>query len=339
MKKLKLYIFSSFCLTLFILSESKPFMEWWTDYRVYDLNMPFARAKYGDMYSGCFLPQYIDSSARKLREYTSTKNLIDLYVLHDSYLENKIKKENFIGVNKLTLVNYRSENSQIKLNKKNKNILIIECSERTADWRITDTSITFQHFLIHKQKKVAEKTQKKNFISRFFNPYIDQNLELNLFDYELIRPIKEAKANLNFTLFERLPKDITVSRDKNYLLLTETVDINYFQSSFRKVSDQEIVNIVYMMNLTEIHYKKLGFDDVYFSIIPNPVSIVDTERDWYNYKIARIKNTSWRHVKFIDVFDVFKTSRKRVYRRDDSHWNSNGVQLWVDQVNSNLLNY
>ena len=37
-----------------------------------------------------------------------------------------------------------------QLNKKQKNILIIECSERTADWRLTDTVLAYPKLYIKK---------------------------------------------------------------------------------------------------------------------------------------------------------------------------------------------
>lgn len=342
MKKIRLYIFSFLFLLLFVLSQSTSFMEWWADYRVQKLHAPYTRVRYGDIYSSCFLPQFMDTTHKKLREYKTTKTNIDLYMLHDSYLGGQIKKENFIGVDKLILSDFRGEGVCACLNRKKKNILIIECSERMADWRLTDTSLSYPKLYTKRTKtlkNIPRQKKEKSLLKIFFNPFINQNLEFILFDYEFFKLLKETKAKTNFKTFDKLPADIAVSSDKKYLLLNETIDLQRFESSFRWLSNPDIDNIVYLINLTEIHYKNLGFDEVYFSIIPNPVSIIDTERYLYNYKISRIKNTIWLNAKFIDVFDIFKKSKKRVYRRDDSHWNNYGLQLWVDQVNSKLLSY
>lgn len=340
MKKLKLYIFSFLCLLIFIFSQSTPLMEKWADFRVQKLHIPFARARYGDLYSGCFLRQYMDTANHlKLKEYKTTRNNIDLYILHDSYLANHLKKENFIGVDTLILSDLRDKGVCFNLNKKKKNILIIECSERTADWRLTDTALSYPKLypcnsVIRKTKEINE-----NFIKYFFNPFINQNLEFNLFDYEFFKPVKETKAKVNFNLFNRVPPDVAVSANSKYLFLAETVDPARYESSFRNMGEIEIVKIVYLMNLTEEHYKKLGFEKVYFSIIPNPVSILDQGRMPYNHKIERIRNTTWMKCGFIDVYDMFRNTKKQIYRKDDSHWNTYGVQLWVNEVNAELLSY
>ena len=343
MKKARLYSFSFLCLSVFVLSQSTPFMQWWSDYRIYQLHIPFTRARYGDLYSGCFLSQYIDTAAtKKLTEYKTSRKNIDLYILHDSYLAYQLKKENFIGVDKLILSDFRGDGKQIRLDRSKKNILIIESSERSSDWHFTDTAFMFSKIYINKpkiEKDKSAKTKGNPFINYFFNPFVNQNLEFNLFDYELFKPLKETKAKLIFNYFNKVPKDIAVSSNRNYLLLNETVDNNFVESSFRWLSNEQIDFIVNTMNRINLYYKNIGFDEVYFSIIPNPVSIIDSERLPYNHKIERIKNTDWLHAKFIDVYDVFKNSKKQIYRRDDSHWNGNGVQLWVNEVNTKFLAY
>src|ERR1700752_494457 len=236
MKKLLLYLFSFLCLSLFALSQSKSFMEWWADYRLQKLHLPYTRSLYGDLYSSCFLPQYMDTAYHlKLTEYKTSKKNIDLYILHDSYLAIPLKKENFIGVDSLILSDFRGDGVRFKLNKKKKNILIIECSERTAEWRINDIQSTYKKLYTGKlpsQENENIKTQWKNYTKYLFNPLINQNLEFNLFDYEFLKPIKEAKAVLNFKWFNRTPKDVAVTGDKKYLLLNETVDPHQFESSF-----------------------------------------------------------------------------------------------------------
>lgn len=339
MKKLTLYLFSFLCLLLFVISQSKSFMEWWADYRLNKLHLPFTRAKYGDLYSGCFLPQFMDTATHKLTTYRSSRNKIDLYILHDSYLEGKVKKENFIGVDKLIMSNMSGNGVPVKLDKTKKNILILECSERTADWRLTDTATSFHKFIFGAKDSMALKKEKTPFINYFFNPFINYNIEFNLFDYEFLRPIKETKAKLNYALFERVPKDIVVSTDKQYLFLGETVDPSRIESSFRPITFEQTDFIAKRMNITRNYFRRKGFSEVYFAIIPNPVSILDRERMNYNYKLFYIEFSSYSKFKSIDVYGLFKNSGKKVYRRDDSHWNSTGLQMWVNEVNSRLITY
>jgi hypothetical protein len=317
-------------------------MEWWADLRVQKLNMPYSRYIYGDLYSSCFLPQFMDTAYHpKLKEYKTSRNKIDLYILHDSYLgDGQIKKENFIGVDSLVLSDFRGEGVHFNLNKKKKNILIIECSERTAEWRIKDTALCYPKLYSGKMPVYDKKPNAYVIdLKSIFNPMLNYNLEFNLFDYEFLKPVKEAKAILNFNLFNRVPPDVTLSTDKKYLFLNETVNPNRSESSFWWMPEKSIIEIVYMLNFTNEHYKKSGFDKIYLSIVPNPVSILDYKRSTYNHKLERIRRTDWMHCGFIDVFDVFLKTKKQIYRRDDSHWNSYGIQLWVNQVNAEFLKY
>jgi hypothetical protein len=344
MKKVRLYIFSCLCLLVFICSESKSFMEWWADYRIQKLHAPFTRARYGDLYSGCFLPQFMDTArGKELTEYKTKQKNTDLYILHDSYLANQLKKENFIGVDTLITSDFRGEGVQFKLNKNKKNILIIECSERMIEWRTSDTASAFSKLYTEKPSSdSAEKTRKKNksFVDYLFNPMIDRNIEFNLFDYEIFRPFKEIKAQINYNLFDKIPSNTAISSDKKYLFLNETVDPKSPISSFWLLLDPNVASIVNNMNTIYTHYKKLGFTVVYFSFIPNPVTILDRNRNrnsFYNYKIGRIKDSKILLAECIHVVTIFNDSKKQIYRRDDSHWNRNGIQLWVNEVNAKLI--
>jgi hypothetical protein len=178
--------------------------------------------------------------------------------------------------------------------------------------------------------------ENNNYLQCIFNPHINSNIEFNLFDYELFRPVKEWKALLNYKLFKRIPKDIAISTNGKYLLLNETVDPYLPNSSFCRVEDAEINTLAWQMNLIKEHYKQGGFTDVYFSFIPNTVSIVDGDRNGYNHKLERIQGNYFLEANYLDIYHLFKKSQQRLYRRDDSHWNGNGLQLWVNKVNEKL---
>ncbi|MGZ6488828.1 MAG: hypothetical protein ACXVDU_02475 [Bacteroidia bacterium] len=314
-------------------------MEWWSTVK----QEKFAsgkKSRMGDLYKISFLTGFTDTIDNvKLAEYKTAKHPIDLYILHDSYLEGRLKKENFVGVDTLVMSHYAGAGVKVNLNKKKYNILILECSERTIDWRMRDVSLLYPK-LYTKQPPVDIKNglpeEWKNY---FFNPVINQNLEFNLYNYELFAPVKEFKANLIYSLFHKTPNDVAVSSNGKYLLLNETVNPSYNESSFRRLTNANIDETTYNMNLREAYYRNMGFDKVYFSIIPNPVSIVDPWRihHLYNHKIERIKSVVWRNFPMIDVYNTFMTTKKHIYRRDDSHWNTSGVQLWVNEVNSQLL--
>lgn len=340
MKRVGLYIFSFVMLAVYALSLNRSFMEWWADFRTYTLHAPHTRARYGDLYSNCFLPGYTDTAYIPLKEYETKHGKTDLYILHDSYLTDKLKKENFIGVNKLVTEDYRDAEKYVTLDTSKTNILIIECSERTAEWRLTDTATMFARIKAVEEMPLNDVDLKDesgiSLLDRCFNPNINQNLEFSLYDYEWFRPVKELKAQINFSLFGRMPKEVTVSTNKYYLLLSETVDPELYASSFKPLNSSYEDWVIYMINVVYDHYKSQGFDEVYFSIIPNPVSIVDAQRMPYNHKIEVLENHPSLYAPYISMYFPFKNSYERIYRRDDSHWNGNGIQVWVDEVNKRM---
>jgi len=333
MKKVWLYIFSLACLLVYALSLNRAFMEWWADYRTYTLHAAHARARYGDLYSNCFLPGYMDTAYIPLKENKVAGNT-DLYIIHDSYLEGKILKENFIGLNKLVMADYRSGGGEVRPDKTKRNILVIECSERTAEWRLTDTLTILSRIDVSGKKLNGSAEQDgEPLLNYFFNPNINQNVEFMLYDYEYFIPVKNAKAWLNYVLFKRLPKDVSISTDEKYLLLNETVDPRSATGSFAPLDHAYLNYVTRCVNRLNAYYRSNGFDEVYFSVIPNPVSIVDEYRGPYNQKMGWLEKNNLLQGKYLSMYLVFKGARSRIYRTDDTHWNGNGLQLWVDEVN------
>ncbi len=334
MRKVWLYLFSFACLTVYILSLNRPFMEWWADFRTYKLNAAYAKARYGDLYSICFLPGYTDTTFTPLKKFDETGNT-DLYILHDSYLEGKIENNNFKGLNKLITVNYNTDGVNIVPDRSKKNILIIECSER-SDWRFTDTTSIFAKMSLSYRNRIPQAYEGEPLTNYFFNPNINQNLEFSLYDYEYFIPVKELKAQINYSLFRRIPKDVSVSTDEKYLFLSETTVPWYEASSFCTVNEQRIQIVTALINQVTARYKRNGFDEVYFSLIPNPVSIVDANRMTYNHKIEMLEKAHGLEAKYISVYNTFRDTKEKIYRNDDSHWNGKGLQLWVDEVNRTI---
>jgi hypothetical protein len=333
MRKTWFYISSYLLFAVLVLGHIRPFMEWWAEYRTNKLHAPYTRARYGDLFSSCFLPQFIDTgSYGKLEKYKSRYSIVDLYVLHDSYLANKVDKQNFVGIDSLLLVDFREEGTKVNPATGKKSILIIECAERSIEWRM-DSSVIYNKIITNSYKKQGEKKSKEGFR---FNSNINQNLEFLLFDYEWLKPIKEAKAETNFYIFNKTPPDVAISYDKKYLYLAETVDPSIYGSSFFPVSWAEIDQLAENLSKIRKHYLDAGFHEVYFSFVPNPVSVLEPWRGKYNHKMERIEESYAYGSPLIDVYKVFLESKKPVYRRDDSHWNTYGLQLWVNAVNQKL---
>lgn len=338
MRKAILYIISLCSLLVYSLSLHSPFMEWWALYRTYTLSAAPARARYGDLYSMSFLPGYVDTAFLPLKKYDQPGNT-DLYIIHDSYLADKLDKTNFKYINRLVTSDFRNGSTTFKLDDGRRNILIIECSERSIAWRLTDTANLFLRMhpaLPDYDPGIVEPGTDEFLMSLLFNPNINQNLEFSLYDYEWFIPIKEAKAWINYSLFKKLPPDVTISTNEKYLLLNETVDPRSNISSFAPLDRSYLDYVIKCQNYILQHCTKVGFDEVYFSLIPNPVTILDPNRMAYNHKIEFVEQNPQLKARVISVYSVFQNTNQQIYRRDDTHWNGRGIQLWVDEVNKRL---
>lgn len=170
-----------------------------------------------------------------------------------------------------------------------------------------------------------------------FNPNINQNLEYNLFNYNLVNPVRQWKAAMNYNLFARASGDVVIADDREYLFLRETVAKGLPESSYSKVSDEELRNIVNNLNDIYNYYINDGFSEIYLSVIPNPATILQPEQ--YNQLIPSIQSHPHLKMKTLNVYSRYKQTKGVIYRRGDTHWNNNGLQIWLQMVNAELLKY
>jgi hypothetical protein len=90
------------------------------------------------------------------------------------------------------------------------------------------------------------------------------------------------------------------------------------------------------MNRLYQYYRAKGFDEVYFSIIPNPVTILYPEMGKYNEIISRVMHHPNLKVPVIDVYDQFRSAAVRIYSKADTHWSVNGFNIWLNEFNKKL---
>ncbi|MBK9320363.1 MAG: hypothetical protein IPM91_17220 [Bacteroidetes bacterium] len=102
------------------------------------------------------------------------------------------------------------------------------------------------------------------------------------------------------------------------------------------MDSSEFQRIVNTLNKTREHYKNHGFDEVYFSFVPNPVSVVNPGMGAYNQLMPLLSNVDSSLFKKIDVYTLFKSNPKKYYAPNDTHWNSRGLQTWLDETNTEL---
>jgi hypothetical protein len=272
------------------------------------------------------------------------KNTV-LYLYGDSYTWH-LADSNFAGVQELKYIE-RSHGGVYHLDRSRRNVLVLEVAERALQVYYNSLRI-FDDF----KDSIAEKNTVNihcmpaslrpryaslltSPVDFFFNKLINQNLQCNLFNYNFIIPIFEYKAALNYYVFNRASGDVVISEDKNFLFLKQTVSREDIGSSYRPLQTNEIKQLVANFNAIYDHYKSKGFNEVYLSVIPNSATIVQPAG--YNNLIPLLQNDPDLKMKIIDIYHRFKNSPGNFYLPGDTHWNHNGLQLWLDVVNERLI--
>jgi hypothetical protein len=299
--------------------------------------------RYGDLFGLSYLSSFKHHSADSLKlPDCSNQKKIDLYEICDSYMFlffNSAKY--YCGVDKLTQIKTNEQEAlTTKLDTSKINVLLLEFSERNVRVLLEDSdymkNIISENYSNNSKPKFKEKI--KDAYHFLFNKDINTNLEYHICDYAIFTPIKELKANLNYKLFNTIDKDVKLSESGNYLFYTPTIDSSKISSSFQYVTDSEIKAIVASLNKIYLKANKLGFNKIYLSIIPNPVSILepDYNKMKYNYLITRIQNSRELQLPYVDAFSLFNAVKKGVYSPSDTHWSWTGAYIWLDKFNQDL---
>jgi hypothetical protein len=306
---------------------------------------PFASDKhrYGDLFGLAYLSAFKKPNKDSLkRPDCNFHQKIDLYAICDSYLFDFFDSSKFYcGIDKLTITktNYK-ESLVAKLNPSKINVLLLEFSERNIRDLIADSDYVKSLITLHSEKKQQEKWSEKikDFSHFLFNNMINVNLEYHLSDYSLLTPIKEFRADLNYKLFSSLDRNVKLSKNGKQLFYAITIDTTKASSSFECVSDHEIDIIIKRLNSIYSKAIKIGFNKMYLSIIPNPVSVIDPHYNnlKYNNLVNRIQNSNELKMPDIDIFPSFNRFKNSVYSTSDTHWNWNGAYIWLDKFNIEL---
>lgn len=345
MKKIFSYIVLVVFTMIYIVSSNDYLMKKLAQYR-YEVNSIWGADKYryGDLYGFSFLPQYKIPAVKKVIKgpVQPEKKTIDFYNMCDSYIWGFTPLDSLLyGVKKYQKTRWKyGDNIIATLDTSNVNFLLIEVTERQIRSVLSDTLYVFTKIRSPEEAAADKFSEHESIIQKaeryLFNPQIDQNLEFNLFDYSFFTPVKELKASLNQRVFGRVDPEIKISRDEEFLFYAPTVDSGVNTSSFEDIDENEIRKIVTNLNSIRQHYLNMGFDHVYLSMIPNPVSVIEPEYSNYNMLIKQIQNNKDLQVPYFDIFDEIKKNPKKYYYKTDSHWNYDGFELWLNLLNKEL---
>lgn len=352
MKRIAAYIVLFVSIVLYAISCSNTLTEDYTDAR-YDGPVMFSydKFRYGDLFGISFLPGYKFEQAKEptyvKKEKYNIPPVIDLYMINDSYLGFHLATDtNFYGIAKIYHKDwFDSVKIETVLDTNKINVLLFEVTERY--FRFISDSVTLKgEVQVYKdpgqlKKKTQQEEGKKqgfwdDIFSFIFNPQTNQNLEFNAFDYHFTTPVRELKAQLNYKLFNRIAKEVVVSDHNQNLYFDVTIDTTQKSSSFNYLPDEEVKSTIAYLNATYKYYKNLGFDEVYFTIVPNTVSILCPRRDKYNGLIPKITHDTNLIMPMIDLYEIFMKSPTPVYYRSDTHWNDDGFTIWLNEFHKRL---
>lgn len=347
MRKTISYIFIILGIGILYLSTSRTMMGKISSVRNDIDGGPFGthQTNEGDLVDMAFL-DYVPKFHSKLDyyfpkpDYNGPAN-INLYALGDSYI-HMAPDSAYAGVYKYRYAWRYLGGLAYTIDSSKKNILLIEVAERYIRSFLSGQDI---RWMVKPEEQTALQLSNRTYhyakfpipdnIGDLFNPYIDQNIEYNLFNYNFINPVRDAKAWFNYNVFNRASGNVSVSKNGQQLFLEETTQPKVIESSYSPVSDAEIDSIVDNLNEVYEFYTHNGFAEVYIALIPNPATIIQPVG--YNMLIPRIQDHPELKVKVIDIYTLYKQQNKPVYRTGDTHWNGYGHKLWLDAVNAMLI--
>ena len=333
---------------IYYCSNNPALIKSYTEFRYKSRCLYSDKFGYGDLYGMSYLSDYRIPSTHKIHAARQAfKNDIDLYLFCDSYLNDFIEKNHFYGVDSLYKIRWwelQTYKQITSLDKKKRNILVLEIAERRVriicsnySSNINMLKIDSTHSLPNTFSESDSKFSFSSFLTtHFFNPQINNNLELNLFDYKIFRPFRELKADFIFNLFNRVNNNVYLDTSKMFLYYMPTVSGEQNENVFFPVDSNEIKLICSTLNKVYSYYIGQGFNEIYLSIIPNTVTMVNPSIGKYNNLIPSLYALDSLRMCIFDVSKIYSNNPQKYYSRNDTHWNSKGLQAWVDNFNKIL---
>ncbi|SFE48868.1 hypothetical protein [Spirosoma endophyticum] len=293
--------------------------------------------RFGDLYRLSALPQFkqkqpICPPSNRSSDTASTH----LYLIGDSFSEPQRLSESDFRVSHFQRVAWEHP-QRIQLDPNKRNVLLIESVERhfREHFAIPVNELIVENDTSQTPNQQSSLSQQWN--REFHRKDVEERLESALFSHDWAFWIKEFKAALTLNWFDRAYTSVSLSKDKkNVFLHSDTDTSKVLNSSFSILTDREVNALVDSVNTTAERYQKLGFDEVYLSLIPNKASILERNRGDYNHLIERIQNSPRLKVPAVNTYDSFQKNATLVYLKSDTHWSCNGRAMWLTLVREKL---
>lgn len=316
---IKILSFLLGCFIIFIIVMSSN-SQWFTKLCSYLPSYP-----YGDLYLFSSMPGYqIPLNKYNISTDDTTKTNVALTILGDSYM--RTYDSSSFCAKQFQFVHWDNAPDTIpELDKSKINILIIETTERYCRFR----------FKILNPIVIGEKQIKKEDVAEI-KLSIEDNLQALITNKDFVMPLKELKSYMYLKCFDRFDVRVAKPDESGRLYLDETVNPELSSSCYYSVGEFEVNELVGNINILQNEARKMGFDRIYFSIIPNSASIYKLSELPYNNIIEKIQNNPKLKVPFIDAYHILKKQSNPVFYCNDSHWNSFGQRIWLTYTNELL---
>ncbi|MGA0558162.1 hypothetical protein ACO2Q8_15990 [Larkinella sp. VNQ87] len=297
--------------------------------------------RFGDLYRLANLPQFKNRQipCPPAMPANTPRKPVHFYIIGDSFSEPPRVTINDLPVERFHRTKWAFDR-WVQLDTTKTNILVIETVERHFRDQF-GKHITDLHVVPDTTKAVTKPDTRltwqsltKELETLFSRDAVEGRLETILFFSDWALWFKELKAWLTLDWFGRVNPKTSLSPDGKHLLYYFDTDTSLHNSSFKPLPDSLLNRYIDTINVVADRYRKVGFDQVYLSIIPNKTSIYAPDMGPlpYNHLIERVQQSPRLKVPAIDIYTPYKASREPLYEISDAHWNCAGRAIWMREV-------
>ena len=245
-----------------------------------------------------------------------------LYLLGDSFADESNLNANNFKSEKYKYIHWDKPET-VDFDTAARNILVLESVERSAKMHFTKKSNEIQFSNKNKIEPIKPGFSIVNELENWVDVFshntqkTEDRLLHTLLNYDFVLIFRELKADFDLKFFDRKSTNYNLSTNKSEIFYFEEADVNCPNSAFYKVSNAEIDGFVKIINTNFDHYRLMGFDEVYLSIIPNKVSVLAPNLGNYNHVVERIQNHPNLQIKCIDTYSMFKKQPQNIFSKSD----------------------
>ena len=288
--------------------------------------------RYGDLYRMSNLSKF-----KELKEICPPKSNLKrtnthLVLAGDSFTEKGRIDSSYFKAKDYTYVRV-DEVSSVAIDTAQNNVLIIETVERHFRERFGEVWKG-----VNLDDEIKESSRNKSLFDKLLDLELPYSTELHegiLFGYDAMQKVREWKANINYTIFNRVDENVRLNKSGEHLLYY-LPSVSGISSGFDEIENEEIDVLVANVNATNDYYKSLGFNKVILSIIPNKTSILGTDLGTYNELLMRVQKNKNLKMQVINVYESLQKMGLQSYAKGDTHWSCVGQTEWLLLANELL---